>query len=261
MWTHFWHLVFRSLLYAPSIISQNWVSIFIPVAIFLVREGARIKKEGWHTVNWKSVRTDSAYMIGAYALLLGCAVVHIVYVDHEDLVGSNSRLRAEIAQYKDNSSPKLGGWINVTNLRRKPSRIDQLLLVDGIITNQGAPTAITDMSLKIRFGDGHTITGEISPAPLDPVQLSSRTDAHGPLFLEPQDYWTQVEKNNLIPTGGDRRGWLYAAFTDVTTKTLEDSHATVVFTVTDITGRAWSLEQSISEDSKMKKGKFGPVPQ
>src|SRR5271163_1664022 len=104
MWQHFWHLMWRSLVYMPSTISGNWLSIFFPLAIFLVRECFRIKKEGWRTVSWGGVRADTAYMVGGYFLLFVLAVVQTVYGDHQYLVGINSGLRTKITQLEEDST-------------------------------------------------------------------------------------------------------------------------------------------------------------
>jgi hypothetical protein len=90
---HLWHLIWRSLAYMPSIISGNWVSIFFPLAVFLVGEGIRIKKEGRRTVNWLKVRRDFLLMLGAYTVLFGWAIVRTVY--HQDLVKQVNGLSAK----------------------------------------------------------------------------------------------------------------------------------------------------------------------
>jgi hypothetical protein len=187
-------------------------------------------------------------MMGAYVLLFGWAVVHTVYADHNYLVRAASESQKNLIRCQDVSSPKLGGWINVTNFHGK-EKAGHLLVVKGMITNQGAPTAIIDMNLEIRFANGKKINGHILPIPLTPFALKQTASDKNPSFLEPQDYFSQVEKKHPITTGGARSGWLYASFPEVISGTiLEDAHATVILTVFDVNDKPWPIEQIISKE-------------
>lgn len=96
MLLHFWHLVWRSLVFMPSIISGNWVSIFFPLVLFLAREGIRIKNEGLRTMNWMKVGQDAVLMVCAYAALFAWAIIHTVYQDHQYLVGRIDALHRSV---------------------------------------------------------------------------------------------------------------------------------------------------------------------
>jgi len=253
MWLHFVNLVVRSLGYMPSIISQNWVSIFLPLVVFIVRESVRLRKEGWRAMNWTKVRNDSLWMIGVYVLLFGWAVIHTVYTDHVYLTDAARGLRYELVQCKDISSPKLSGEITVTNVRRNAkSKKEQLIEVQGLITNQGAPTLITGWSVELRLGDGTIVPGHILVPPMNMISEVPKRDHNVQLFLRPEQYWTVVDVNQAIPTGAGRGGWLYALFPDTTTEYLEGHHATFVLKVRDIKGKQWPIEQTLDKSTLLR---------
>src|SRR6185437_9287253 len=94
MWAHFWHLLWRSLVYFPSELSGNWLSIvFLPIALYVIVEGIRY---GWRSMVKKAFGRDAGILVGMYVLLFCWAVIHTVYQDHINLARQNAILRRQL---------------------------------------------------------------------------------------------------------------------------------------------------------------------
>lgn len=95
-----WHLVWRSLVYFPSELSGNWLSVLLPAAIYAIREGIRVSEVGWRAMKWKTIERDTWIMIGAYCVLFLWAVIHTVFTVHRDAQTQNKALNAQVEQLR-----------------------------------------------------------------------------------------------------------------------------------------------------------------
>ena len=98
-YTHIWHLLWRSLVDFPSVISGNWISVMLPVVVFSIKEINTLRQGGWSAVS-KQIERDTLVMGGIYFLLFSWVVVQTIYRDHEVLVTSNAHLRQQLSDAK-----------------------------------------------------------------------------------------------------------------------------------------------------------------
>jgi hypothetical protein len=201
VWTAFWHLIERSLVYMPKIISGNWTGILLPLVVFIIREGFRARKEGRRSVNWKGIEKDTLWLIGAYLVLFGWAVVHTVYQDHEDL----------LARVKELSHP--------------PGIPDLQVDFEGIMTGYGVdngdyraafgvqisnptgpPRALENFHLSLDWNGLHRDSHVVLGVPSGPAGPYNHI-----LTIQPETLCTRVMAEP-IPTGGTRQCWVWAGF-------------------------------------------------
>src|ERR1700722_14802098 len=93
MWNSFWHLIWRSLVYFPTSLSSNWLSICLPALVWMIMQGFRVRKSGWTALEWKTIGSDTVILAGVYVVLFGWAITHTVYQDHLALKAENSALQ------------------------------------------------------------------------------------------------------------------------------------------------------------------------
>jgi hypothetical protein len=97
MWPHLSHLLTRSFVRMPSIISGNWAAVFLSVAIFSIFELGSFLYHGWEDMKrrWKE---DAAIgllsVLGGWLLLFAVSLVLTIYEDHQSLVAENKTLSA-----------------------------------------------------------------------------------------------------------------------------------------------------------------------
>ncbi len=148
VWTSFWHLVWRSLVYFPSELSGNWLSVSLPVGVYFIRECFRARKSGWRSMTWKNIERDTWIMVVAYAALFSWAVIHTVYRDHVKLMAKNAALKQQLAKSKvANLSMHIKGWID--NQDENHNAIVQVWLG---VDNSGEPDTLSDWSLDVKTG-------------------------------------------------------------------------------------------------------------
>lgn len=242
---HLWNLLWRSFQDFPTILSGNWLSILLPLALFILKESGKLR-DLWRDKNrWREitapVRRDFRILVAVYVALFGLAVARTVYRDHEYFVTVNGDLRKKLSD-SQKTDPQLGGAINVSSI---PAGKDEVLVVQGVITNLGSPTVLTTWSVDLHFPDGSSQAGQILVPPGHDIGFKRG------LYLSKDDYLPQLCKRIPIPTGGACTSWLYARFTDMDHIKLMEKHGTVVLTYSDVRGKKWSLEQLISKETQM----------
>ncbi len=181
MWTAFWHLFRRALVYFPSELSANWLSVLLPVGLYFLREALRFRSEGRRAMKWSVLERDTKLMVGAYIVLFLWAMVHTIYEDHITLQNQNVAIRRQIA-FRNTHGVSLaiesvvGHWV----------KFGLQLQVNLLASNDGhAAAALEDWSAKLDSRKG-TMVGEddygIPPfqgsPPLPPldVELAKPTD-------------------------------------------------------------------------------------
>jgi len=99
MWQSFWHIIWRSILYYPSIFSGNWFSIgVLPPLAFLFAEKKNLRR--WRSMTaaeWKETRRNCYLLAGFYLVVFLWAVSATIYQDHSYLLTRLKfwRLKAE----------------------------------------------------------------------------------------------------------------------------------------------------------------------
>ena len=210
MWISFWHLIGRSFVYMPKIISENWAGILLPFVVFVIREGVRAHKGSWswRSLNWKSIKKDTSWLIGAYLVLFGWAVVHNVYDDHESLLTANSELRTTLS-----AQLKLVGKIDSVSMAPVNST-ECLFTINASVNNLGEPTLLEHWRAELKLKDGTTIHGMDLPAPLPEFRttlLYGSDNKAGAVLLGTDDL-INLTKPNPIVTGGGVSGWIQIVF-------------------------------------------------
>lgn len=252
--SHFWHLIWRSLVYMPSIISGNWVSIFFPLAIFLAREFFRIRKEGWQSLNVRGMGRDALWMFAAYGCLLAWAVVHTVYEDHESLarrvVELNTRasgFNATLSMVADGIGAKGGLMVFAS-----------VYLENGI----GADRPLRDWQLKIAV-DSKTV--EPLPFILSGSQSTVMPFAStGTGALLDQARYCPIITENPIPRGANRACWMMRVF-DLDVNQVVQKDVVVIVSFKDgLTGEIHELRSDVGPQNNnfppMIRGKYNTTP-
>jgi hypothetical protein len=90
MLSHLLRLLERSAEAFPSLLGGNWVSLILPLIIFILAEGNDLRKGGLIVMK-ERVQKNTLFLLCAYGLLFIWAVVHTTYRDHVDLVVSAQR--------------------------------------------------------------------------------------------------------------------------------------------------------------------------
>ena len=208
MWTSFWHLIGHSIVYMPKIISENWAGILLPIVVFVIREGGRAHKEGWRSMNRKSIKKDTLWLIGAYFVLFGWAIVHTVYSDHESLVVANSELRTDLS-----GQLKLVGRIDSVAMAPVNSK-ESLFTIMASVNNPGEPTLLEHWRAELKLKDGTTVRGMDLPAPLPEFRttlLFGADNKAGALLLGKDDLRNLTMPNPIV-RGGGVSGWIQIVF-------------------------------------------------
>ena len=96
---HLFRLLLRALIAMPSLISGNWLSTLLPVAVFLIKEAATLR-QGWSAMRG-TIKRDFWIMCAVYGVLFSWAVVRTIYNDHSDLVEQSRALNKSLADKSD----------------------------------------------------------------------------------------------------------------------------------------------------------------
>jgi len=247
MWIAFWHLFWRSLVYFPSELSANWLSVLLPCCIYLVREWFRFRKDGRRAMNWRVLERDTKILIGAYVLLFVWAVVHTVYQDHMALINRNVALESQLEfRQMHGLRLKIGGVVF--------TETDGGALIQLTVSalNEGGLVTAGDWHLTIRDGDysfstvflpgsarlnGSPLLPEIEPLLSLPTQ--AREIAGLVTFVAPQLSQKKLEQMGLEPS------------------------AEMILSATDSYGKEVTAQQSLLELYRQRVGHFpankGPI--
>lgn len=90
MWPHFLHLFWRTIYGMPLVVSSNWASWALGLAIFVLYEVLAVKFRGWHDVvsRWKqNVGIGLLATFGGYVLLFAYSAIITTYDEHHDSIG------------------------------------------------------------------------------------------------------------------------------------------------------------------------------
>src|SRR5258708_27896864 len=139
-----WRLLWRSALYVPSLVSQNWLAVITltvlaPIIRWIIKTWRlrRLAAINWADF-WDTVVSGIIVSVGLFAW----SVVKTVYSDHIKYATENQQLRAENRTLKDSAGPKITGTFDVF-IGPAKNASDSYVIVSGVITNQGAPSIIT----------------------------------------------------------------------------------------------------------------------
>ncbi len=101
---HLLRLLARALVEFPTVVSGNWISVLLPVIVFLAKEGRTLRVGGWQGMR-EHVQRDAWVLLGAYFLLFGWAVIQTIYKDHMYLVDRSRTLARSLStQQKTNEA-------------------------------------------------------------------------------------------------------------------------------------------------------------
>src|SRR5277367_3663320 len=104
MFVHLLNLLTRSIVTFPTILSSNWLSILLPLAIFLIKDGwSMIRKYRQQLPLLSEATKRDAKIVGVvYLVLLGASIVKTIYQDHQYFVDKAREFRGMITSNKEN---------------------------------------------------------------------------------------------------------------------------------------------------------------
>ncbi|HTW44874.1 MAG TPA: hypothetical protein VMD58_04965 [Acidobacteriaceae bacterium] len=123
----------------------------------------------------------------------------------------------------------------------------QLIIVRGTLYNNGSPTVIGECQIDLRMEDGTLFHGKMIGPATETLVIPYRPGAN--LVFAPNENWSLNATEVPIPTGGGRRGWIAAFFTEpfITAQYLMQHHATAILTMHDSRGKPWTFTRALSE--------------
>ena len=99
MWISFWHLMWRSLVDFPALLSGNWLgTIVLPLLLFVLFEAQPLRR-GWSVMTPQAKREfwrNSGVLVGLYLLLFVWVVMKDTYQDHVNNYASISTLQQQL---------------------------------------------------------------------------------------------------------------------------------------------------------------------
>jgi hypothetical protein len=96
MLNHFLRLLGRAAEDFPSLLGGNWVSLFLPMLVYSIKEGNALRR-GWSSMSvqfWK----DTKILGCIYVALFVWAVIHTTYRDHMELAGAVVSGQSKLAE-------------------------------------------------------------------------------------------------------------------------------------------------------------------
>jgi hypothetical protein len=143
--------MWRSLVYFPTALSSNWLSILLPLLIWAVGEGIRVRKQGWGAMRWETIARETWLMIGLYGLLFGWAVIRTVYEDHRSLMLANQSLRS---QYTSGLNLQIDSTL--VGYRSNQQTVQTVVFLVASVANTGYPTIAEFWQLQVKLPSGKT---------------------------------------------------------------------------------------------------------
>jgi hypothetical protein len=96
MFQHFLNLFVRALVGFPDVLAGNWISLLLPLVVFIVKEGTSLRN-GWASMRAQFWR-DTSLLAKVYVALFAWAIVRTVYQDHVYFVQKTASLQKEARQ-------------------------------------------------------------------------------------------------------------------------------------------------------------------
>ncbi len=159
-------------------------------------------------MNWKAIRTDSYWMIGAYTFLFALAVIHTDYQDHQDLVDGIRKYQQKNIALSKTLTPELEGQILGDVAGEWPEPEGKVARIAFVIKikNHGAPSVVDNWRARITIPDGRVIfpPPNMVTAPRLIFRSPNRSD---PVVLYNEDSLL-LKSDQLIPTNGQTTGWV-----------------------------------------------------
>lgn len=214
----------------PSIISGNWVSIFLPLTLFLIGEGLRVRKEGWSAIRWDKVRRDFLLTFAAYCFLFVWAIVHTTYKDHKDLAHTISELRDK--QISQTPELRLDLEHGITLIATESKTDTALFVASGAVINRRGPeTATTNWQMWIdHLPNGEILHGRMIPnLPRDTDLRITNPSFNGVFVAEPSEFWPELTSQPM-KSGSVSMGWIWCEF-PITLSDLDKEEKTSVLHV------------------------------
>jgi hypothetical protein len=98
-----YHLLYQSFIGFPTVISGNWLSILLPLAVVIIKWAVEWRKGRREAMRPPHLKRDFWIMAAVYIALFMWSVVRTVYQDHQSERATNSSLRSENADLKTKS--------------------------------------------------------------------------------------------------------------------------------------------------------------
>jgi len=222
MFAHFTHLIVRSILLFPTVLSGNWLSIFVPLLFYAVREGSSLRR-GWSEMKVDFWR-DTKIVVAVYAVLFAWAIIQEVYRDHIDLVGHALQMKQRADSLEVQSAPKLDGSFQGTMIAPGGQENQNTIYTSVVsITDTGAPSIVRNFRLSLNLPDGHIVEGRILLSPGKGHRLILKMASGGEVNMDGADFLPQKAQELPIPTNGASAGFIQALFENVTPDVAERS--------------------------------------
>lgn len=206
MWTHFLHLLWRSLVYFPSELSGNWLSVLLPPILFAVDiavEGFSAGRNGWPSVKERILKRNGWLLASAYLLLVGWAIVHTVYQDHEALVEANRKFK--LASQDADIHGEVTEIYTVNQGKNTSFAVATLELYNPA----GVPTTLSDWRMQVILGSGE-ISAESPFFPAADMRIPIKGADQKMVLLKDKFCVTALEQP--LNTGDARMCWFWGAF-------------------------------------------------
>jgi hypothetical protein len=227
MLIHLGHLIWRSLVYFPQILSANWLSIILPAAIFFIAEGIKLRKNVGHRLKWVDIKSHTYLLASVYAALFLWAVVHTTYADHKYLV-------EQVHQRDDllNSKPALLATVTLTmdgTFISSGKKVSFLMAGINLSNPKSPARAIMNWEMLLEGPHGVTPLRSIL-LPRNEVFNSSGASSK-PISFSKKD--NCIIHEEVLDTGAFRSCWVWAHL-DIPESQLNEGDYKLIVRFTDV---------------------------
>jgi hypothetical protein len=240
MLTHFWHLLWRSLVDFPSLLSGNWLgTILLPLGLFALFEVKPLRR-GWSVMTTEAKKEfwrNSGVLVAVYLLLFTWVVARDIYRDHEDLVHRIADLKAP--------PPELDAQIVGSSEGDANKEADALIVILVRLNNGlGRPRPISNWAMTVSLGSSPALSPDPFALPAPEWKIPMRNHPGGFMTLEESKFCPVITENPL-PEGANRECWFMGYFRG-RHKTFSESEIKVKVTFNDtVTGKTRTMERVV----------------
>ncbi|MFZ0913198.1 MAG: hypothetical protein WBQ76_03370 [Candidatus Korobacteraceae bacterium] len=171
------------------------------------------------------------------ALCFFCAAARVWTAEHRKRLAAEQRL-AELTK------PKISGGIgNVTFGPAGSGNRDVVVLLEVVVYNTGAPTAIDNIAAVMKLRSGRTVRMEHLEPPKQGITAKGMA-GQGNLWF-PTDKYLPFAASKPIPTGGSLPGFVFGRFQGVTINEIHDALPEIEFTFNDVYGGSYTFTKQL----------------
>jgi len=217
------------------------------MAVYAIREVVRVLNDGWRSMRWKNIERDTWVLIAVYCLLMGWAVVHTTYEDHEQLLHMVKKSNAHI--------PDIDAKVTMTSDGTYRNRHAFIVVGVEISNPSGPPRALRDWAIKLSSDRG-VYTQATLFLPKGDLNVAI-TGTGKKISLNGDLVCANLERP--IPTGGVQSCWIGGLFKDAFPGLYQQNPVAVVSFVDVLSGKVYTLQAAIKNENSLSKAlQFSP---